>query len=215
MAIVIDILKHMPAYVIGLVQDHIILMAILAVLFIFVTFFSNKIANKMRTIFVLASLLMIVFSFISQTWTRIGFIILGLLAMAVIRLIGFIISEIRITRKNKRIAERALEKAAKRRGSWQNKQGYSGARKPIIEPEYVPGKMNREEIEEIIKNEFADKKPEPEVPAAEEGAAPEAEVFEEKIEITEEISEEKTEETTVETADNEAEETADDETEEL
>lgn len=160
MTIVLGVLKSMPAYTIGLFQDHTILMAVLAVLFIFVTFFSNKIANKLRFFFTLASLLMIVFSLISQSWTRIGFIVLGLIALAVVRLIGFIISEIRITRKNKRIAERALEKAAKRRGSWQNKQGYSGARKLIVEPEYIPGKMNREEIEDIIKNEFADKKPE-------------------------------------------------------
>lgn len=160
MSMILDILKNMPAYAIGLVHDHMILMVVLAAFFIFVTFFSNQVANKLRSVFILASLLIIVFSFISQKWTRIGFIILGLIAMAVIRLIGFIISEIRITRKNKRIAERALEKAAKRRGSWQNKQGYSGARKLIVEPEYVPGKMNREEIEDIIKNEFADKKPE-------------------------------------------------------
>lgn len=184
MTMILDILKNMPAYVIGLVHDHMILMIILAALFIFVTFFSNQIANKLRSAFILVSLLIIVFAFISQKWPRIGFIVLGLVAMAVIRLIGFIISEIRITRKNKRIAERALEKAAKRRGSWQNKQGYSGARKLIVEPEYVPGKMNRAEIEEIIKNEFADKKPE-----------------ESSEEVLEEVSEEVTEEIVEEVSD--------------
>lgn len=178
MTLVLGVLKSMPAYTIGLFQDHTILMAVLAVLFIFVTFFSNKIANKLRFFFTLASLLMIVFSLISQSWTRIGFIVLGLLALAVVRLVGFIITEIRITRKNKRIAERALEKAAKRRGSWQNKQGYSGARKLIVEPEYVPGKMNREEIEDIIKNEFADKKPEE---AVTEETAPVKEATEEVV----------------------------------
>lgn len=184
MTMILDVLKNMPAYTIGLVHDHTILMLVLAALFIFVTFFSNQIANKLRSIFILASLLIIVFAFIAQKWSRIGFIILGLIAMAVIRLIGFIISEIRITRKNKRIAERALEKAAKRRGSWQNKQGYSGARKLIVEPEYVPGKMNREEIEEIIKNEFADKKPE-----------------ESTEEVLEKVSEEVTEEIVEEVSD--------------
>lgn len=194
MTMILDILKNMPAYAIGLVHDHMILMVILAALFIFVTFFSNQIANKLRSAFILVSLLIIVFAFISQKWPRIGFIVLGLIAMAVIRLIGFIISEIRITRKNKRIAERALEKAAKRRGSWQNKQGYSGARKLIVEPEYVPGKMNREEIEEIIKNEFADKKPEENSEEASEEALGE---------VTEEIVEEVADAPTADIADPE------------
>ncbi len=185
----INILKTMPAYVIGLFQDHTILAIIVAAVFLFILFFSNKAANKLRTIYILAGLLLIVFSFISQSWPRIVLIILSFLVIAVVRLIGFIISEIRITRKNKRIEERALEKAAKRRGSWQNKQGYSGARKMIVEPEYIPGKMNREEIEEVIRNEFADKKPEEiETPEIEEGAVDE-------VEVSEKIAEEKTEET--------------------
>ena len=157
---ILNILKSMPMYIIGLAKDHTILFAVTAALFIFVTFFSNKVANKLRTIFVLGSLLLIVFSFISQSWPRITFIVIGLLAMVLCRSIGFMISEIRIIRRNKRIEERALAKAAKRRGNWENKRGYSGARRPIIEPKYVPEEMNREEIEDVIKNEFTTKKPE-------------------------------------------------------
>lgn len=208
MTMILDVLKNMPAYTIGLVHDHTILMLVLAALFIFVTFFSNQIANKLRSIFILASLLIIVFAFIAQKWSRIGFIILGLIAMAVIRLIGFIISEIRITRKNKRIAERALEKAAKRRGSWQNKQGYSGARKLIVEPEYVPGKMNREEIEEIIKNEFADKKPEESTEEVLEKVSEEV-----TEEIVEEVSDIPSDTDVVEDTETEDVEAADEETE--
>ena len=181
--VIMNILKSMPMYIIGLVKDHTIIFCIAAALFIFVTFFSNKLANKVRTIFVLGSLLLIVFSFISQSWDRIAFIVIGLLVMMICRLIGFAISEIRIIRRNKRIEERALAKAAKRRGNWENKRGYSGARRAIIEPKYVPEEMNREEIEDVIKNEFTNKKPED---------------FEEKPEeVTEEpVTEELTEDTT-------------------
>lgn len=177
---IVNILKTMPAYILGLIQDHTITFVITAVVFAFIVFFSNKAANKLRTIYILAALLLIVFSFISQSWPRIVLIILSLIVLGILRLIGFIISEIRITRKNKRIEERALEKAAKRRGNWQNKQGYSGARKMIVEPEYIPGKMNREEIEEVIRNEFSDKKPEePAAPDVVEGTTREAEKTEE------------------------------------
>lgn len=164
-----NIFKTMPAYILGLFKDHPILFVIVAAVFVFVTCFSNKVANKMRSIFVLTALLMVVFSLISQSWPRIAVIIVGLLALLVCRIIGFVISEIRITRKNRRLEERALDKAAKRRGSWQNKQGYSGARKLIVEPEYVPEEMNRDEIADVIENEFADplKKPAEEVPAKE------------------------------------------------
>lgn len=155
-----NILKTMPLYVIGLLKDHTVLFIAAAVVFIFVTFFTNKVANKLRTIFVLGSLLLIVFSFISQSWPRIVFITLGLLVMMFCRAIGFAISEIRIIRRNKRIEERALAKAAKRRGNWENKRGYSGARRLIIEPEYIPEEMDQNEIEDVIKYETTDKKPE-------------------------------------------------------
>lgn len=152
----INIFKTMPAYLISLFENHTVIMIIAAIFFLYVTFFSGKIASKVRSIFVLASLLMIVFSLISQSWPRIALICVGLLVLLACRIIGYIISEIRIVRRNRRLEERALEKAAKRRGSWQNKQGYSGARKPIIEPEYIPGKMDSDEIADVIENEFAD-----------------------------------------------------------
>ena len=97
---------------------------------------------------------------IKSNWNLLGIVICSLLILLIIRLIGYTIKTIRTNRINKRIEERALERAAKRRGSWTNKQGYSGARKMIVEPEYVPEEMNREEIEEVIRNELSDKKPE-------------------------------------------------------
>lgn len=151
-----NIFKTMPAYLMSLFENHMIVMVIVAVVFLYVTLFSGKVAGKIRSVFVLASLLMIVFSFISQSWPRIALICTGLVIMFGCRIVGYAINEIRIMRRNKRLEERALEKAAKRRGSWQNKQGYSGARKPIIEPEYVPEAMNSEEIADVIENEFAD-----------------------------------------------------------
>ena len=150
-----NIFKTMPAYVASLFKNHMILFIIASAVFIFIVFFSNKIAIKMRTLFVLASLLLIVFSLISQSWPRIVLIVVVLVALLVCRIFRYILSEIRISRRNRRLEERALDKAAKRRGSWQNKQGYSGARKLIVEPEYIPEEMNRNEIREIIEKEFS------------------------------------------------------------
>lgn len=151
-----NVLQTMPAYLISLFKNHTLIMVLIAVIFLFVTLFSGKAATKIRSIFVLVALLLVVFSFISQSWPRIALICIGLLLMLACRIFGYVISEIRITRRNRRLEERALEKAAKRRGSWQNKKGYSGARKPIIEPEYIPEAMNSEEIADVIENEISD-----------------------------------------------------------
>ena len=47
----LNLLKSMPEYVKGLFMDHLIVACIAAVVFIFVLFFSNKVANTIRTFF--------------------------------------------------------------------------------------------------------------------------------------------------------------------
>ncbi len=155
-----DLLKTTPAYIIATFEKHMIAACIAAVVFVFVLFFSNKIAAFFRKLFVIAVLLLGVYAYFKDKWNLLVLAVGTLLVLLVIRLIGYTITTIRTNRRNKRIEERALERAAKRRGSWSNKQGYSGARKMIVEPEYVPEEMNREEIEEVIRNELSDKKPE-------------------------------------------------------
>lgn len=150
---IMEILKILPTYALGLIQKYTLPAVIAAAVFIFILFFSNKVASFLRKAFVLAVVIICVYAYFRDNWNLMTAALCCVLVLAVVRLIGYIITTIRTNRRNKRIEERALERAAKRRGSWKNKQGYSGARKLIEEPEYVPEEMNKEEIAAVINNE--------------------------------------------------------------
>ena len=154
---IFDLLKSMPEYVKTLFTNHLIMACIAAVVFFFVLFFSNKVANTVRTFFVLAVLVFGAIGFVTKRHALLCLSIITLIILIIVRLIKYVIVTIRTNQRNKRIEERALEKAAKRRGEWKNRKGYSGERRPIVEPEYVPEKMIKEEIESVIDNEKADK----------------------------------------------------------
>ena len=152
----IEIFKILPIYVFGLVQKYPIAAALAAAVFVFILFFTNKAASILRKTFVTAVIIICIYAYFDDNWNLMTSALCTLAVLAVVRLIGYIITTIRTNRRNKRIEERALERAAKRRGSWKNKQGYSGARKVIEEPKYVPGKMNQEEIEAVVNNNAAE-----------------------------------------------------------
>ena len=150
---ILELLKSMPAYAKYLFENHTIIAVIAAVVFFFVLFFSNKVVKFFRTLFVIAILAMGAIAYITKRWPMLCLAVLVLIILIIIRLIKYIFTTIRTNRRNRRIEERALEKSAKRRGSWKNKQGYSGERKPIEEPEYKPEKMAKEEIDDVLENE--------------------------------------------------------------
>lgn len=150
---ILELVKSMPDYVRYLFTEHTVISIIAAIVFVFVLFFSNKVAKFFRTLFVIAILALVGTAYVTKRWPLMCISFLVLLVLFVFRLIGYIINTIRTNSRNKRIEERALERAAKRRGSWKNKQGYSGERKPIVEPEYVPDKMDKKEIDELIRHE--------------------------------------------------------------
>lgn len=173
---IVEILKILPAYASGLIQKYTIPAILAAAVFIFILFFSNKIASFFRKIFVFAVIIICIYAYFRDNYNLMAAALCSVLVLAIVRLVGCIITTIRTNRRNKRIEERALERAAKRRGSWKNKQGYSGARKLIEEPEYIPEEMNKEEIAAVINNEVSYTKPEmtaSEAVAATEDLAPE------------------------------------------
>ena len=150
---IIEIMKILPTYALGLVQNYTIPAVLAAAVFIFILFFSNKVALFLRKLFVCAVIIICVYAYFRDNWNLMAVALCSVLVLVIVRLIRYTITSIRTNRRNKRIEERALERAAKRRGSFKNKQGYSGARKLIEEPAYVPEEMNKEEIAEVINNE--------------------------------------------------------------
>lgn len=156
---ILNLLMSMPDYVKAIFTTHTLIACVGVVIFIFVLFFSNRAARILRTLFVLGIITMGCMGFITKAWPQLCLSVLILLLLIIIRLVWHIINTIRTERRNKRIEERALEKAAKRRGSWKNRKGYSGDRKPIAEPDYVPETMGSDEIESVIRNEKTEYEP--------------------------------------------------------
>lgn len=155
METVIEQIKAVPEYLKTEFTVHTLIAVVVLAVFLFVLFFSNKVAGILRNIFVIACILAIIFAYFTQRYPMIWTAVFSLIILAIIRGILKLIRTRRQDKINARIEERALAKAEKRRGSWKNKQGYSGEAKPIIE-DYTPGTMDEDEIKDLVENESAD-----------------------------------------------------------
>lgn len=155
METVIGQIRSVPDYVKWGFTAHTLIAVIVLAVFIFVLFFTNRAAGILRTIFIIVCIAACVYAAIIGKYEILWTGVFALLLLALVRLISHIIRTVRQDRINKRIEERALAKAAQRRGSWKNKQGYSGEAKPI-EEDYRPGEMTSDEIKDVIENDTAD-----------------------------------------------------------
>lgn len=151
----IQAIKGLPAYVESLVSGHLILAALCLIVFVIALVMTNKVATICRYAVVIVCIAVGAFSFVFDARQLFCLVALILLLMILIRLMMYGIRTIRQNRIDRRIEERALAKAASRRGSWKNRQGYSGKPKPI-ESNYVPGKMSAHEINEVVKHEISE-----------------------------------------------------------
>ena len=162
-------LKDVPAYLQHVWQTMPVVFILVCVFFV-VSLFSGRIPGIIRKVFIIAC---VIYALVGGFTRRADYgrqivwvAALLLLALALIRGLILLIQTRRQNKINAKIEERALAKAARRRGSFHSKQGYSGSVRP--EPEYVPEKMNSEEIDAIVKGEdpeevvHFDKKPDDE-----------------------------------------------------
>ena len=149
-------LKDTPAFLKAAFSDHTVIAVIALVIFVLAVVMTNKIATFCRYIVVIGAIIGVTVGFVFKKypyfWTSVGI----LLVLICVRLLLYSIRTIRQNRIDRRIEERALAKAASRRGSWKNRQGYSGHAR-AIEDDYVPGRMSRSEIKDVIDNELSDK----------------------------------------------------------
>ena len=142
--------RLLPSYITEVVSGPRLPYAIVAgFAFLVALFFSGRIADLLRQLFVLAAVAAAVFAFLTRRYPLFLLCAFLLAVLAVFRLIRWLLITIRQNHINRRIEERALAKAASRRGSFANKQGYSGAARPIVyEPDPEP--MNAGEIREVV-----------------------------------------------------------------
>ena len=78
----------------------------------------------------------------------------SLIILLVVRMIVRISAAIKQRKIDARIEEKALAKAAKRRGAFKKRQGYSGESREIDDEDFVPPSEAHVEIRKVIENEI-------------------------------------------------------------
>lgn len=156
MQLFLNHLKDTPAFLKAAFADHTVIAVIALIIFVLAVVMTNKAASLCRYIVVIAAIAGGTVGFVFKKYPIFWISVAALLVLIVVRLLLYSIRTIRQNRIDRRIEERALAKAASRRGSWKNRQGYSGHAR-AIEDDYVPGRMSRSEIKDIIDNEISDK----------------------------------------------------------
>ncbi len=128
----------LPDYFIQTLNGKYMIPAIVAaILLLFSAFFTNKLADIIRGAYVVCAAGLFVFAYLTSRYPLMITIALSILFLGVVRLIRYIWVNVRQDRINSKIEAKALAKAKKRRGSWQNKKGYSGEAKPLVVDEPV------------------------------------------------------------------------------
>ena len=150
----IEAIKGMPAYLQDVVSKHLIVSAICLVIFLLALIMTNKAATFCRYVVVIVCIAVGAFTFIFKSRHLFVLCAAALLIMILVRLLLYAIRTIRQNRIDRRIEERALAKAASRRGSWKNRQGYSGKAKPIVR-EYDTS-MSKDEISDVITSDMSE-----------------------------------------------------------
>ncbi|MDO4620287.1 MAG: SHOCT domain-containing protein [Lachnospiraceae bacterium] len=127
MTALLQAVYRVPDYLLWLFEGNYRLYAIgVAVVFLIVLLFSNKVITVIRDLFVMATVVFGVICYFKRIYPMFWICAGALVILAVFRLLLFIITSIVSSRRRRRIERTALEKAERRRGSWSEKRGYSG-----------------------------------------------------------------------------------------
>ena len=147
--------QELPAYIPTLIEKFLIPVIIVAVVYLIALFFSNHFAYVLRWFYILACIALLIFGYFRGNYSLMWLVGFSLVFMLLFKIIVGIAKYIKGRRRDRKIERVALAKAEQRRGSFANKQAYSGAPKPITDEPYVPEKMNDAEINDVIRNEVS------------------------------------------------------------
>lgn len=155
---IISYMSAVPDYLIMLWKEYPVILIVAGALFIIALFFPGSLAAFIRRIFIVACFLLAVAGgFMGSRQNGHQMICIGasaILIVGIVRLIINLISAAHRNSVNKKIEKVALEKAAKRRGSFKKRQGFNGDRDQepnLVSPEAVSQDEIRENIEKMIK----------------------------------------------------------------
>ena len=156
---IISYMSAVPDYLIMLWKEYPVILIIAGALFIIALFFPGTLAAFIRRIFIVACFLLAVAGgFMGSRQNGHQMICIGasaIIIVGIVRLIINTVSSAHRNRVNRKIEKAALEKAAKRRGSFRNKQGFNGDRNEapdLTSPEAVSQDEIRKNIEKMIKD---------------------------------------------------------------
>lgn len=156
---IISYMSAVPDYLIMLWKEYPVILIVAGALFIIALFFPGSLAAFIRRIFIVACFLLAVAGgFMGSRQNGHQMICIGasaILIVGIVRLIINLISAAHRNSVNKKIEKVALEKAAKRRGSFKKRQGFNGDRDQepnLVSPEAVSQDEIRENIEKMIKD---------------------------------------------------------------
>ena len=156
---IISYMSAVPDYLIMLWNDYPAILIVAGALFVIALFFPGTVAAFIRRIFLVACFLLAVAGgFMGSRQNGHQMICIGasaIIIVGIVRLIINTISSAHRNRVNRKIEKAALEKAAKRRGSFRNKQGFNGDREEapdLSSPEAVSQEEIRKNIAKMIKD---------------------------------------------------------------
>ena len=126
-----------------------IFIIVAALVYLFSLFFSNRLAYLLRWFYVFACIGFLIYGYFRKNWSVMWIVGFSLLVMILLKLIMNGTKSLRQRRKDRAFERQALEKAARRRGSFKEKQGYSGQVRPT-ENAPAPKPAAKEEIKEAV-----------------------------------------------------------------
>ena len=155
---VLSTLVQMPGFIIEMFTEHLIVSVAGVMVFILALIVPGRIGSLIRKVVILANVLFAMAGgFMGRLQNGYEIICLSafsLIILLVVRMIVRISAAIKQRKIDARIEEKALAKAAKRRGSFKKRQGYSGESRENDDEDFVPPSEAHVEIRKVIENEI-------------------------------------------------------------
>ncbi len=155
---VLSTLATMPAFIIDMFTEHPAVSVAGVLVFLLALMVPGRIGSLLRKVVILANVLFAMaggfMGRLQNGYQIICLSAISLLILFIIRMTVRINAAIRQRKIDARIEEKALAKAAKRRGSFKKRQGYSGEPREADDEDFVPPSSSHAEIRQVIEDEI-------------------------------------------------------------
>lgn len=155
---VLSTLLKMPGFIIEMFTEHLVVSVAGVMIFLLALIVPGRIGSLIRKVVILANVLFAMaggfMGRLQNGYEIICLSAISLIILLVVRMIVRISGAIKQRKIDARIEEKALAKAAKRRGAFKKRQGYSGESREIDDEDFVPPSEAHVEIRKVIENEI-------------------------------------------------------------